>query len=90
MSETTRRINSRDRILNALQVAGSLGVTNLELAPIALRYGGRIHELRALGHEIESIHEGEGVWRFILKPKTGAVQLPLIEGLCCHAQGGAR
>ena len=87
MSETKRRISSRDRVLQALQVAGSLGATNSELVTICFRYGARIFELRNLGHWIDTIPVGNGVFRFVLVPDKPieAKQLPLIEGMCSHA-----
>ena len=62
--------SQRDRILKLLQCYGKHGVTNVELNKICFRYGGRIHELRKRGWEIETKREAEGLFRFILRGKT--------------------
>ena len=62
--------SQRDKILRWLQKRGSDGVMNWELNNIAFRYGGRIHELRKRGWEIETKREAEGLFRFILRGKT--------------------
>jgi hypothetical protein len=47
-------------VLERLQKAGAGGVTNVELTKTCLRYGARIYELRAKGHDIETVDEGRG------------------------------
>jgi hypothetical protein len=65
-NEMRRRQSSKAQILAALQAAGSRGCTNDELNAVAYRYGGRIKELRDDGHDIESINEGAGLFRYVL------------------------
>lgn len=83
-NENLRRLSSRDKILKALEAAGEVGATNFQLTAIALRFGARIYELRGLGHFIETIHEKDGQFRFILHKPQPPTQLPLIEGMCAH------
>jgi hypothetical protein len=64
--ELQRQASTKARILAALQDAGSRGCTNTTLNDIAFRYGGRLKELRDAGHDIESINEGDGRFRFVL------------------------
>jgi len=73
-----KRQNQRERILALLQAAGAKGCSNLLLNEVAFRYGGRIHELRKLGWDIETRQESEGVFWFILKGKKAAQQMRLI------------
>lgn len=56
----------RERILSLLRSRGATGATNVELNSIAFRYGGRIHELRAMHYKIQTIRESENVFRFVL------------------------
>lgn len=72
--EQTRRAGSKALILDALK-AHPEGITN-HFCNDRLgiyRYGARLLELRREGHAIESIHEGDGTWRFVLRsgPKPG-------------------
>ena len=53
------------RILKTLKTNGS--ATNRELNRICYRYGARIHDLRREGHVITSVHEKDGLWRFVYK-----------------------
>ena len=76
---TERRENQRDRILALLQAAGARGVTNRALNEVCFRYGGRLFELRQQGWEIETVCEGESVYRFVLKGRKAAEQLKLME-----------
>jgi hypothetical protein len=62
----SKRPAQRERILLLLRSGGSVGATNVELNAIAFRYGGRIHELRALGNRIDTIRESENLFRFVL------------------------
>ena len=64
--EQARRASSKTRIFAALREAGMFGCTNGELNAISFRYGARVLELRRVGHDIESIDEGAGRWRFVL------------------------
>jgi len=62
----------RDKILALLRSRGAKGATNLELYQICLRPPSRLCELRQMGHNIETIREGDSVFRFILhgEPQT--------------------
>jgi hypothetical protein len=73
------RRTQAELILAAMQEAGDKGVTNLDLNKICFRYGGRIFDLREQGHNIVTINEGKGVFRFVLKPRIQPVQLALME-----------
>lgn len=66
-------------VLERLQKAGAGGVTNVELTKTCLRYGARIYELRAEGHDVETVDEGRGIFRFLLHVPPRAVE---------HAQMG--
>jgi len=68
--ELTRRASSKDRILEALRAAGATGCTNHELNVISYRYGARILDLRKAEYRIDSIHEHDGTWRFVLRTDT--------------------
>ena len=72
-NEMRRRASSKALILDALTTAGAKGCTNGDLNDISFRYGARILELRQAGHAIESIHEHDGTWRFVLTtgPRPG-------------------
>jgi Helix-turn-helix domain len=51
-------------ILRLLKERGEL--TNVEMNRMGIyRYAARIQELRKLGHDISSVHEKGGLWRFI-------------------------
>lgn len=65
-NEARRRASSKALILAALREAGPRGCSNRDLNDIAFRYGGRLEELRTAGHDIESIDEGGGWWRYVL------------------------
>lgn len=76
-NEARRRASSKALIVAALKAAGPRGCSNDELNAIAFRYGGRIHEARKDGHDIESIHEHDGSWRFVLhEPARTAAPRP--------------
>jgi hypothetical protein len=67
MSETARRVNNFDKALTLLRARGQAGVTNAELLEAAgFRYGARLLEIRRAGWHVESRHEHDGQWRFIL------------------------
>lgn len=69
MTEHRRRQTNRDKVLECLQLHGS--VSNLTLNDICFRYGARILELRALGYDIRTGPSKGGVvtYRYLgLKP----------------------
>lgn len=53
------------RILKLLQSKGS--VTNIQLNGICYRYGARLLELRKEGHDILTIYEKPGVYRYFYR-----------------------
>ena len=55
------------KILLRLQKGPAL---NTDLAEIALKYSGRISDLRAAGYEIEATNLGGGLWRYSLRGKS--------------------
>lgn len=61
----------REKILALLKQRRSEGATNVELSKIALRFGGRIHELRRDPHfyRILCKKESRGVFRYKLSPE---------------------
>jgi hypothetical protein len=77
--------NQRERILVALQAAGTRGVLNTELYKICLRPPSRICELRKMGYEIQTRREGESVFRFILRREPDHVR-PLPTMMHCATQ----
>ena len=65
--ETKERTETqRDKIVSVLKRAGDLGVTNVELNKIALRYNARIQELYVRGYKIHSEELDGGVTKYIL------------------------
>jgi len=52
------------KILSLLKKQGS--ATNTQLNKICFRYGARIFDLRKEGHNILSVQEKKGLWRFYL------------------------
>lgn len=62
-----RRATKKALILAALRSAGPAGRTNSELNALTFRYTGRVAELRDEGYVIDSVDEGEGRWRFVLR-----------------------
>jgi hypothetical protein len=76
MSE--KRDNQRDKILVWLQMRGQRGVLNTELNEICLRYGARIHELRAAGHNITTHKLDDSRYRFVIEEQVslGSVARP--------------
>ena len=69
---TTKAPNHREQILVLLQERGHRGIANDELNRICFRYGARIFELRQQGHLIETVHFGEGLFRFVYRGKREA------------------
>jgi hypothetical protein len=59
--------DQRQQILDLLIERGEQGVRNTELNKICFRYGARIFELRKLGHDIKTVKESDGLYRFVLK-----------------------
>jgi hypothetical protein len=53
------------RILKLLKAKGS--VTNVELNRICFRYGARLLELRREGHDILTVQEGRGKFRYFYR-----------------------
>ena len=53
------------RILKLLKRKGS--VTNVELNKVCFRYAARLHELRREGHDILTIYEKPGVYRYFYR-----------------------
>lgn len=53
------------RILKLLKSKGQ--ATNRELNRIAFRYSARVADLRREGHNIVSVREKDGLWRFVYK-----------------------
>jgi hypothetical protein len=78
MSELIRRRNSRDRVLKFLQDRGTC--TNVELNAVCFRYGARILELRAAGHDIRTGAKSGGVVRYDYLGMRSPVQASLLEG----------
>lgn len=73
-----RSPKQRDLILALLQLRGAKGATNAELSQIAMRFGGRLLEIRKMGHEVRVQSEGRGLFRYwLVVPKKEAQQLPL-------------
>ena len=65
--EHKRGPDQRQKILDVLIERGEQGVRNTELNEICFRYGARIFELRKLGHDIKTVKESDGLYRFVLK-----------------------
>jgi hypothetical protein len=78
MTELLRRRNSRDRVLAFLQDRGTC--TNVELNAVCFRYGARILELRAAGHDIRTGAKSGGVVRYDYLGMRSPVQASLLEG----------
>jgi hypothetical protein len=64
---TSKTLGQREKILALLKERGGRGVLNTELNSMCMRYGARIFELRRQGYQIETIAEGEQIYRFVLK-----------------------
>jgi hypothetical protein len=75
MTESSRRLSSRDHVLALLQAQRI--VTNVELNAICYRFGGRIHELRQQGYDIVTGEKRGGVvvYRFNGLRQTGQQEL---------------
>ena len=62
-----RAPGQRDKILGLLRERGSAGVGNRELNALCFRYGARLFEIRRDGYDVETICEGAGIFRFVLR-----------------------
>ena len=63
-------------ILDALRRAGAAGCTSRDLNAICFRYGGRIMELRAMGHDIKTERIEDGLFRYTLTERSSDNNLP--------------
>lgn len=61
----SEKLSQTARILNLLKANGE--ATNAQLNKIAFRYSARLKDLRDEGHDILSIKEKDGLWRFVYK-----------------------
>ena len=64
--ELARRTSNKAAVLELLRKRREAGATNVELVEIGgmRAVGARLTELRAEGHDIETIREGGGLFRF--------------------------
>lgn len=70
-TETQRRSNNQERVLELLQQRGVVGATNADLLGVGgFRYGARIFELRQDGWLIETTAGEAGLFRFVLKGRV--------------------
>lgn len=65
--------SKKEEVLECLRIAGDEGLTNIELRQIAVRFTGIIYFLRKDGYIIETIKEGHGVFRYVLRGKQDPV-----------------
>ncbi len=80
MTEQTRRLGNRDKLLAYLQEHRR--ASNVTLAGVAgLRFGGRVHELRGLGHDIltEPGHGGLVYYTYRGFKAPGQIELTFTE-----------
>lgn len=75
-----------NEILGLLKTRGEQGITNVELSNFALRYGAYLGQMYKDGHKINSIHEGDGVYRYfyISEPVNHVDKEPAIDVLIKH------
>lgn len=75
-----------NEILGLLKSRGKEGITNVELSDIALRYGAYLGQMYKDGHTINSIHEGDGVYRYfyVSEPFNHVDKEPAIDILLKH------
>ena len=66
--ELARRTSNKAAVLELLRKRREAGATNVELVEVGgmRAVGARLTELRAEGHDIETIREGGGLFRFRL------------------------
>jgi hypothetical protein len=69
-----RQSTQKETVLKMLQEAGEQGVTNTKLRRVALRFTSIIHLLKKDGYIIETVSDGDGVYRYVLKGKTEPVK----------------
>jgi hypothetical protein len=70
-TETERRLNNKERVLELLKIAGPRGCSNGDLLAVGgFRYGARLFELRREGHDIETIAGEGGAFTFVLKGRV--------------------
>lgn len=68
-------VSARQRVLRALQAAGTTGCTTAHLCQPEVggeRFGARVMELRAEGHKIDSRRLREGSWLYAYVGHNGA------------------
>lgn len=63
----SRPLSKEERILRLLKRRGRFGASNRELNSICFRYGARIFDLRKDGHNIRTMRDSAGAFRFILE-----------------------
>ena len=73
--DVTKRLTQRDRVLALLIAGGEQGVTSEELNKISFRYSAVVFDLRATGHDIQTVprvHTGlvRYVWHRGPQPQT--------------------
>jgi hypothetical protein len=61
-----RLITQKQKIINALRLAGAEGVTNAELSKISLRYGGHLGNLYRQGYKILKYNLDGGLYKYVL------------------------
>lgn len=61
----SEKLSQTARILKLLKAQGE--ASNRELNKICFRYSARLKDLRGEGHDILSVKEKGGLWRFIYK-----------------------
>ena len=61
--------NAKTKVFAMLYQRGKMGITNAELNIICFRYGARIFELRSEGWRIDTMCEGVGAFRYVLRKK---------------------
>jgi hypothetical protein len=64
--EIKRQSNVRGKILDALRHAGNIGLTNVQLSKIGVRYGGHLGDLYKRGYVVDKENLGDGVYNYIL------------------------
>ena len=65
LEEMSESLTQTARILKLLKSEGQ--ATNRQLNRICFRYGARIHELRIEGHDILTVREKDGLFRFVYR-----------------------
>lgn len=69
-SKTSRKPASQSsRILQQLKKSGNHGSYNYELSKICLSWHRRVGNLRADGHNIQSVHIKGSGWKYYLNPE---------------------